>query len=85
MEIYDKQLLYFKIKFFIKKMKFNKFFEEKNYNELLKYLCNRKKIRIFKIFIHDLFYLLEKELVDSTYSFLILLFLQLNHYLLEIF
>ena len=61
MEVYNKQLLYFKINFFLKKMRSKNFFEEKNYNELLKLLCNRKKVRIFKIFIYDLFYLLEKE------------------------
>ena len=76
--------LYLKIFFLLKKLKKTNFLEYNDYDEILKLLCNRKKMRIFKLLISDIFLLLKAQnllennvIVDINYKSLKIMFVSL--------
>ena len=53
--------LFYKILLINQKLNNNKFFDKDNYDDIIKLLCNRKKIKFLRVMISDIFLFLKNE------------------------
>jgi hypothetical protein len=74
--------LFYKILLIIQTLNNNKFFDKDNYDDIIKLLCNRKKIQFLRVMISDIFLFLKNEKFldlefDLNYKSLKILFISL--------